>query len=59
MAARTRRLLSAVELEARAADRRRKVEDAHQRLAAGIAALVEGEQWKAMLAAAARFHDYS
>jgi hypothetical protein len=60
MAASTRRRpLSATEVEARDADRRRKVEAAHERLTAGVAALVEGEAWQAMLSASARFHDYS
>jgi hypothetical protein len=39
--------------------RRRAVEQAHQRLTAGVARLVDGEQWQAILAAAARFHAYS
>ena len=36
-----------------------KLDEAHQLLVDGIAALVSGEQWRAMLEASARFHSYS
>ena len=36
-----------------------KLEAAHATLTAGIAELVESDQWAAMLEASARFHDYS
>lgn len=38
---------------------RDKLEEAHQLLVDGVAALVSGEQWQAMLEASARFHSYS
>ncbi len=36
-----------------------KLDEAHQLLVDGVAALVSGEQWQAMLEATARFHSYS
>jgi antirestriction protein ArdC len=51
--------LSPAEMEARHEERRRKVEAAHEQLADGVARLVNGDEWRAMLAASVRFHDYS
>jgi N-terminal domain of anti-restriction factor ArdC len=45
--------------QARGEQRRQRVAAAHEQLTEGVARLVEGEQWRAMLAAAARSHDYS
>ena len=36
-----------------------KLDEAHQLLVDGVAALVSGEQWQAMLDASAKFHSYS
>lgn len=49
------RKASAAQVEARDA----RLTEAHERLTAGIADLVNGESWKAMLATAAKFHRYS
>src|SRR5258708_33360895 len=43
----------------RDAERREKLEALHEQFTAQVAELVDGERWRAMLAAAGRFHQYS
>ena len=40
-------------------DRREQLEALHEQFTAQVAELVDGERWRAMLAAAGRFHEYS
>jgi hypothetical protein len=47
------------ERQAQQEARAERLTQLHAELAAGVEQLVEGEAWKAMLAAAARFHSYS
>src|SRR5690348_12201914 len=51
--------LTSEERAQRDSERRQKLEALHEQFTAQVAELVNGEQWRAMLAAAARFHHYS
>jgi hypothetical protein len=59
MMARRRFSPTAAEREARQEAREAQLTQLHEQLSAGVAELVKGEAWQAMLAAAARFHSYS
>jgi antirestriction protein ArdC len=50
---------TAAERQAREEAREAKLTELHEQLSAGVAELVNGEKWQAMLAAAARFPSYS
>ena len=50
---------TAAERHARDEARAEQLTKLHEQLTAGVAELVEGDSWKAMLTAAARFHTYS
>jgi hypothetical protein len=50
---------TAAERQARDEARAEQLTKLHEQLTAGVAELVEGDSWKAMLTAAARFHTYS
>jgi antirestriction factor ArdC-like protein len=59
MTSTTRRPVSWSERAERRQQRQAKLEQLHAQLAEQVAALVDSEKWRAMLRAAARFHDYS
>jgi antirestriction protein ArdC len=54
-----KRPTTAAEREQRDQERQERLEELHQQLTDQVEALMNGEQWQAMLRAAARFHTYS
>lgn len=56
---RARRPVTAAERAQRDEDRQAKIGAAHELLSAKVAALTDSDEWRAMLAMAARFHHYS
>src|SRR3954471_10606478 len=47
------------EIEERREEQRRRLDALHDRFVAQVAELVDGDRWRLMLEAAARFHQYS
>ncbi len=56
---RSRRAMTDDEIRQQQEERQAKLEALHARFTEQIAELVEGDQWRAMLQVAARFHRYS